>query len=169
MNKRGLRPVDMLKLQTDTYSFPHLFLANQLVTAAKSAQPKDPRARALIEQMNDWNGVAAADSPMVSFLEAARREAIAMLLEPYLGKDTSVYSWRSMTFLQKILLGRPSNWLPPAYKSYDEFLAAVAGRAVEKPPTLTSNRRVEELQWEKVNAPRMLHPIGGAGILPRLP
>src|SRR3989442_15993020 len=119
MNKRGLRPVDMLKLQTDTYSFPHLFLANQLLTAAKTAQPKDPRARALIEQMNDWNGVAAADSPMVSFLEAARREAIAMLLEPYLGKDTSVYSWRSMTFLQKILLGRPSNWLPPAYKSYD--------------------------------------------------
>ena len=165
MNKRGLRPVDMLKLQTDTYSFPHLFLANQLVTAAKSAQPKDPRARALIEQMNDWNGVAAADSPMVSFLEAARREAIAMLLEPYLGKDTSLYTWRSMTFLQKTLLGRPSNWLPPGYRSYDEFLAAVADRAVEKLTTLTNSGRVGDWQWKRFNALDMLHPMGRAGFL----
>src|SRR3989442_16006944 len=102
---------------------------------------------------------------MVSFLEAVRREAIAMLLEPYLGKDTSVYSWRSMTFLQKILLGRPSNGLPPAYKSYDEFLAAVAELRVENLTALASRRRGEEWRWERLKARERPHPLWLPGFL----
>src|SRR5436853_7228145 len=48
-DRHDLRPEDMLKVQTDTYSHPLLFLADQLMAAAKIAQPIDPRARTLIQ------------------------------------------------------------------------------------------------------------------------
>src|SRR5438270_645256 len=62
-DKHDLRPGDMLKVQTDTYSYPHAFLADQLSAAAKTSQPKDERAKKLIEGLKDWNGLADADSP----------------------------------------------------------------------------------------------------------
>src|SRR4029077_15411785 len=40
LDKGGLRPEDMLKVQTDTYSYPHAFLADQLSAAAKTPPPK---------------------------------------------------------------------------------------------------------------------------------
>src|ERR1700674_2604001 len=122
-DRHDLRPEDMLKVQTDTYSYPHVFLANQLMAAAKTVSPHDPRAKKLIDGLKDWNGIADAASPEVSFLHATRRAAIDLLLEPILGKDTDLYQWRSTAFLQRILTGRPARWLPAAYKNYDELLA----------------------------------------------
>src|SRR5260370_34561506 len=90
-DRHDLRPVDMLKVQTDTYSYPHVFLADQLLAAAKTVKPNDARARKLIEGLKDWNGIADADSPEGSFRHAARRAALDLLLEPFLGKDTSLY------------------------------------------------------------------------------
>src|SRR5690348_11421305 len=113
-DKHGLRPADMLKVQTDTYSYPHAFLADQLSAAAKTDQPKDARAQKLIEGLKDWNGIADANSPEVSFLHATRRAALDLLLEPSLGRNSNLYQWRSTTFLQKILTDRPAKWLPPA-------------------------------------------------------
>ena len=129
-DRHDLRPEDMLKVQTDTYSYPHAFLADQLAAAAKIAKPKDPRAQKLIDGLRDWNGIADADSPEVSFLHATRRMALDLLLEPFLGKETNLYQWRNTTFLQKILTDRPAKWLPAAYKNYDELLAAAADLAV---------------------------------------
>ena len=70
-DKTGLRPEDMLKIQTDIYSYPHVFLADQLSAAAKAAPAKDPRAKKLIEEAKNWNGMADANSSVVSFLDAA--------------------------------------------------------------------------------------------------
>ena len=75
-DRHDLRPEDMLKVQTDTYSYPHAFLADQLSAAAKTVKPNDARAQKLIEGLKDWNGIADADSPEVSFLQAARRAAL---------------------------------------------------------------------------------------------
>jgi penicillin G amidase len=167
-DKRDLRPEDMLKVQTDTYSYPHLFVAEQLSLAIKTTQPKDARARNLIEREKDWNGIADADSPVVSFLEATRGAALALLLEPYLGKDTSLYEWRSTSFLQKILTDRPEKWLPPAYKTYDELLCAAADRAVVALAARSKSERIEDWPWKHFDSLDMLHPIGRQGLLKRL-
>ncbi len=143
-DKGGLRPEDMLKVQTDTYSYPHVFLADQLSAAAKTSQPKDDRTKKLIEGLRDWNGIADADSPEVSFLEETRRATIELLLEPYLGKETGLYSWRRTTFLQKILTERPAKWLPVGYKTYDELLTAAADRAVTRLAALSNKSRVDD-------------------------
>jgi penicillin amidase len=164
-DKTDLRPIDMLKVETDTYSYPHAFLADQMSAAAKTIQPKDARARKLVEALKDWNGIADADSPLVSFVVMARRATLDLLLEPYLGKDTDLYIWRSTAFLQKVLTDRPPKWLPPTYKNYDELLAASADRAVSLLAEQTKSQRAEDWQWKELNSLDMLHPIGREGLL----
>lgn len=168
VDKGGLRPEDMLKVQTDTYSYPHVFLADQLVAAAKTTQAKDPRALKLIEALKDWNGLADADSPEVSFLEEVRHASIAAILEPYLGKDTGLYRWRDTAFLQRILTERPGKWLAPEYKNYDELLVAAADRAVARLEELSRKSRVEDWAWKNFDSLDVLHPIGRAGLLKTL-
>ena len=168
LDKGGLRPEDMLKVQTDTYSYPHDFLADQLSAAAKTTPPKDDRTKKLIEGLKDWNGIADADSPEVSFLEETRLTAIALLLEPYLGKDTRLYTWRSTAFLQKILTERPSKWLPAAYKTYDDFLSVAADRAVAHLAEISGKSRVDDWAWKQFDALDMVHPIGRTGLLKEL-
>ncbi|HYL64569.1 MAG TPA: penicillin acylase family protein [Candidatus Methylomirabilis sp.] len=164
-DKSGLRPIDMLKVETDTYSYPELFLSEQLSAVAKITQPKDPRARQLMQEAKDFSGMADADSPVVSFLVAIRRAALDLILEPYLGKDTNLYRWRSMAFLQKILTDRPAKWLPPAYKSYDELLAAAADRAVTDLSQEAHSDSIRDWQWKRFDSLDMLHPLGRAGFL----
>lgn len=167
-NKTSLRPIDMLTVETDTYSYPHVFLADQLLAAAKITQPKDPRARELVDGLKDWNGIADADSPLVSFLEMARHSSLQLILEPYLGKNTNLYAWRSTTFLQKVLTSRPALWLPPAYKTYDELLAAAADRAVSMLADQSKSQRIKDWQWKQFDSLDMLHPLGRQGFLKRL-
>jgi penicillin amidase len=167
-DRRDLRPEDMLKVQTDTYSYPHVFVANQLIEAAKAVKPKDARAQKLIEGLNDWNGIAEADSPEVSFLHAVRRGAIELLLEPFLGKETALYQWRSTTFLQEVLTNRPAKWLPAAFKNYDELLAGAADKAVTRLAEQSGSQRIEDWPWKRFNSLDMVHPLGRTGLLKRL-
>jgi len=168
LDKGGLRPEDMLKVQTDTYSYPHAFLADQLSAATKTTLPQDDRAKKLIEGLKDWNGIADADSPEVSFLEETRLAAIALLLEPYLGKETRLYSWRSTAFLQKILTERPSKWLPTAYKTYDDLLSGAADRAVARLAEISGKSRVDAWAWKQFDALDIVHPLGRTGLLKEL-
>ena len=164
-DKHGLRPTDMLRVQTDTYSYPHVFLADQLSAAAKITAPKDDRSKKLIDGLKDWNGIADADSPEVSFLVALRGTALALILEPYLGDQTNLYRWRTTTFLQKVLTDRPAKWLPPAYKSYDALLVAAADRAVAKLAEDSNSPRIEDWPWKRFNPLEMMHPLGREGLL----
>ncbi|MGB2643372.1 MAG: penicillin acylase family protein [Candidatus Acidiferrum sp.] len=167
-NKTDLRPVDMLKVEADTYSYPHVFLADQLLAAVKTVQPKDLRARKLVEDLKNWNGIADADSPVVSFVEMTRRAALRLILEPYLGTDTNLYEWRSTTFLQEVLTERPEKWLPPRYKSYDEMLAAAADQAVSMLVEQSKSNSIGDWEWKEFDSLDMLHPLGRQGFLKRL-
>jgi penicillin amidase len=142
-----------------------VFLAEQLSAAVKTAQPKDTRAQKLIGELKDWNGIADANSPIVSFLHATRRAALDIILEPYLGVDTDLYEWRSMAFLQKVLTERPEKWLPSEYKSYDALLAAAADRAAKKLAAESGSQHTGNWSWKRFNSLQMLHPIGRSGIL----
>ena len=164
-DKHDLRPADMLKVQSDTYSYPDVFLGEQLVAAARLATPKDERTKKLVALTKDWNGIAAIDSPVPPFLEATRREAIRLILEPYLGKDIDLYRWRKVAILQKFLTDRPSKWLPPAFKNFDELIVAAADAAVLSLQTTTGNAKIEDWQWKNFNALEMQHPIGRKGSL----
>jgi penicillin amidase len=121
-----------------------------------------------MNELKDFNGIADADSPVVSFLEASRRAALQIILEPYLGKDTNLYTWRSATFLQRVLTDRPPKWLPPTYKTYDDLLAATADRAVSMLADQTKSQRINDWQWKYLDSLDMLHPLGREGLLKSL-
>ena len=167
-DKHDLRPEDILKVQTDTFSYPHLFLAEQLVAAAKVAPPKDAHARKLIQVAKDWNGMADANSPVVSFLDATLHQALHLVLEPYLGKDTDEYRWRRVAFLQRVLTERPTRWLPPNFKNYDELLSAAADLAVKQLEERTKEADPDDWEWKRFNYLDVLHPLGHEGILKKL-
>jgi penicillin amidase len=167
-DKRDLRPEDMLSVQTDTYSYPHLFMAEQLVTAAKVAPPKDERARKLIQEARNWSGMADANSPVVTFLDAALFRALHLILEPHLGNDTVEYRWRKIAFLQRVLTERPSRWLPAGYENYDELLSAAADLAVKRLEERTKDADPDDWAWKRFNYLDMLHAIGRKGILKKL-
>jgi penicillin G amidase len=167
-DKQDLRPEDMLKIEADIYSYPHVFMAEQLAAASKVALPKDERARKLISQAKDWNGMADANSPVVSFLNAALFQSLNLILEPHLGAETGQYHWRRVAFLQRVLTQRPVRWLPSDYKTYDELLSAAADLAVKQLETLTGDKDPDDWAWKKFNYLDMLHPIGREGILKKL-
>jgi penicillin amidase len=167
-DKHDLRPADMMKVQADTYSYPDVFLAEQLVPAAKISAPKDARAQKLISLANDWNGIADPDSVVVPFLEGTRRAALKLVLQPVLGNDANLYQWRSTTFLQRVLTERPPSWLPSAYKNYDELLAAAADQSVQYLEKDSGSPKIEDWPWKHFDALEMLHPLGREGWLKRL-
>jgi len=164
-DKQSLRPADFLAVQTDIYSYPHAFLADQLVAASKSAQPRDPRARQMLKRLSDWSGQAHADDIEPGFLDAAGKELLDLLLEPYLGKDTWRYQWRAVVFLRKTLRERPQRWLPPNFKSYDELLMTAADRAAVDLERATGKKNPAAWTWWRLNALEMMHPIGREGVL----
>jgi penicillin G amidase len=164
-DKHDLRPADMMKVQADTYSYPEVFVGEQLAAAARNATPKDERTKQLIAQARDWNGIATPDSSVVSFLEVTRQEALRLILEPYLGNDTNLYRWRKVAFLQRILTERPPKWLPPSFKSYDELLVSAADTAAKTLENRTGSAHIENWQWKYFNALQMNHPIGRKGAL----
>ena len=167
-DKHDLRPEDMLKVQTDTYSYPHVFIGEQLVAAARIAPPKDPRAQKLIQQAKDWNGIADSNSSVVTFLDSAMYRSLDLILEPRLGKDTALYSWRKLAFLQKVLTERPARWLPAEFKNYDELLSTAADRAAKRLEEETHSSDPDDWAWKRFNYLEMLHPIGRDGILKKL-
>jgi penicillin G amidase len=167
-DKQDLRPEDMLQVQADTYSYPHVFIAEQLVAAAKVTQPKDERSKKLIQQAKDWNGMADANSPVVTFLDAAMYRALHLILQPHLGNDTDIYQWRSIAFLQRVLTERPAKWLPADYKTYDQLLSAAADQAVNRLQERTKDKDPDDWAWKRFNYLDMLHPIGREGLLKKL-
>ena len=168
LDKHDLRPEDMMKVQADIYSYPDVFLAEQLVPAAKIAGPKDPRAQKLIALAKDWNGMAEPDSIVVPFLESTRRAALQLILQPSLGDDTNLYQWRSTSFLQRVLTERPTSWLPATYKNYDELLAAAADQSVQRLQQDTGSARIEDWRWKRFDSLEMFHPLGRQGWLKTL-
>jgi penicillin G amidase len=167
-DRHDLRPTDMLKVQADTYSYPDLFIAEQLAPAAKIALTKDPRTAKLIELSKDWNGIADADSTVVPFLEGTRRAALKLILQPVLGDETQFYEWRSTAFLQRMLTERPTGWLPATYKTYDELLVAAADESVKLLERDSGSARIEDWEWKKFDSLDMLHPLGHEGWLKKL-
>ena len=167
-DKHDLRPEDMLRVQTDIYTYPHVFVAEQLVAAAKTFPPQDARAAKLIAQAKDWNGNADANSNVVSFLDQTRHETLQLVLEAHLEDDAQFYDWRSMAFLQRILIERPTRWLPAEFKTYDQLLTTAADRAVHKLEQRSGSGNPEDWAWKRFDSLQMLHPIGRTGFLRKL-
>jgi len=169
--RKGLLPSDLIKIQTDIYSYPHAQLELELIKARHHVPPANAQADLAIAEGESWDGFADKDAVLMSFLEFTRRALLANLLRPHLGMDAGKYQWmRSEVFLENVLRERPARWLPSQFKSYDELLISSADLAVQKLEAASrpSGPATREWAWGVFNILRMNHPLGRSGILERV-
>ena len=139
---------DMLALETDTYSELDRFMADKFVYAIDHARNASPRAQQAANILREWNGQMDANSAAPTIATQARIELRRMLLQAKLagyglsgGPETwETYHWMMETvWLENVLTNQPARWLPSAYPSYDDLLAAAMDEALKKaPPDLNS-------------------------------
>ncbi len=175
--RTGLKPEDLNAVQNDILSLPNQFLAQQLLNAAKSTPPKDPRTQKLIAGLNGWDAAATADSYETSFVECTRHALFHNLLAPFLDDETSKYElweprsvynevwWRDKIFLENILRERPAAWLPKGVVNYDVLLISSANDAVEEIAREIRTSDVSQWKWGRLRPLNMLHPLGRTGTL----
>jgi len=179
-NRKDMRPLDANNVQNDVVSLPDVFLAEQLRAATGKAKAKDPRARALIELLNGWDGRASSVSVETSFLEYTRHFLIGALLRPYIGNRLNEYElwepdgeynelwWRDKVFLEDVLRKRPPGWLPPGYASYDELLMTAADDATQFMKLFAPDGDPIKANWGHLHPLEIYHPFGRSGLLRRL-
>jgi penicillin amidase len=175
--RSDLKPEDLNAIQNDILSLPNKFLAKQLLSAAQSTPPKDPRTQKLVAGLNGWDARATADSMQTTFVELTRHALFHNLLAPYLGDGTSKYElweprsiynevwWRDKVFLENILTQRPPEWLPRGVVNYDVLLISSANDAVAELARETGTSDVTRWQWGRFHPLNVFHPLGRAGTL----
>jgi penicillin amidase len=167
---------DMLALETDIYSEPDRFFAERFVYAVDHARNPSARARAAAEIMRQWDGRMMENSAAPTIAVRARRELVRLLLEPKLGslpKDPqpaeTTLNWKSYrwsmgtVWLENVIQHQPARWLPEAYASYDELLAAAVEAAVGANPGHGSDapQDLNSWKWGDFHPVEIQHPIFG--------
>jgi penicillin G amidase len=178
--RKDLRPSDANNIQNDIVSLPDKYLAAQLYASGQKASPKDPRTKALLERLKNWDGRASADSVETSFVEYSRHVLMAMLLAPYIGDRMNEYElwepdadyddvwWRDKVFLGNVIRDRPAAWLPKGFPDYDSFLMAAADAAVGRLARASRDGDPSHVNWGQLHLLEIYHPLGESGFLRRI-
>ncbi len=174
-------PADMLALQTDIHSDLDRFFAERFVYSVDHARKPSARTQQAAEILRGWDGRMTADSAAPTVAYRARAELARLLLEPKLGAALAdakqpeaelswkTYSWGMQSvWLENVVHHQPQRWLPEAYGSYDELLAAAVEAAVSRAETSkdqeSKDRAPEDLaawKWGTFRPVEIQHPILG--------
>jgi penicillin amidase len=129
----GLRPKDMLAVQTDIYSEMDQELAHRFAYAIDHAAGADDRMRKAADILRRWDGRLTTDSVAASLVTQARRAFWPLILEPKLGDLDDEYRWSESNFAEEeIIMHGSSDWLPPGYKDWDAVLSEAVRRGMDK-------------------------------------
>jgi len=155
-----LTPADMLAVQTDIYSELDQEMAHRLATAIDHTANADDRLRKAADFLRNWNGRLTTDSVAASIEVNARYTLRPMLLEPKLGKELAgSYRWSESNFaIEEIVMHASPEWLPPDYKDWDAFLAAVVRRALKDGNAPSDLSKWTYGSWHVVE---IEHPLSG--------
>src|SRR5260370_37054802 len=106
-----------------------------------------------------------ASSAAPTIASAARTELRRILLAAKLGTfpleggpaSWTTYHWMTETvWIENVLSHQPARWLPPAYASYDDLLAAAMEQALKKAPA-----DVSSWKWGAENSVTIQTPVLG--------
>ena len=127
----GLTPKDMLAVQTDIYSEVDQEMGHRFAYAIDRSNSTDAQLRKAADLMRSWDGRLTTDSAAASLVTQTRAVLWPMILEPRLGKLAEDYHWDEWQFAEEeIVMHAKPEWLPKAYKNFDELLAAAVKKAM---------------------------------------
>ena len=162
---------DMLALQTDIYSEADRYFAERFVYSVDHVSTASARTKQAAELLRGWDGRMTADSAAPTIAFQARAELARLLLEPKLGgapadpkQAEATLSWKTYSWgmqsvwLENVVHHQPARWLPQAYASYDDLLAAAVEAAVSGPE---ASQDLASWKWGKFHPVEIQHPILG--------
>jgi penicillin amidase len=162
---------DMLALETDIYSEFDRFCAEHFVNAIDHAKNPSARAKEAVDILRQWDGRMTASSAAPTIETQARKQLVRLLLEPKLGSapddpkrahselNWKSYSWMMQSvWLENVLQQQPKRWLPQAYGTYEELVAAALEVSVNGAAT---PKDLNSWAWGKGNQLEIEHPIFG--------
>ncbi len=129
----GLKPEDLLAVQTDIYSEMDQEMAHRLAYAIDHAAGTDARLHTAADLMRSWDGKLSTDSAAASLVTQTRGALGLMLLEAKLGDLWKDYSWSESNFAEEeIVMHARADWLPSGYKDWDAFLTEAVRRGMDR-------------------------------------
>ena len=162
-----LSVADFLAIQGDTYSYPDLIFAAEVVKLGERLQDAAAEWVELCEQLRDWDGFSQADSGVLPLVTEMRKQFRIRVLNGVLGTERAqLYEWRNeSTFVDKLIVERPADWLPREFDSYESLLLVCYREAVAK---LTKQLGQDKQQWTwgrmaQVKFPHQLERLGSTG------
>jgi penicillin amidase len=158
-----LTPADLLAVQTDVYSEVDQELAHRFAYAIDHTPGADDRLKKAAELLRAWDGRLTTDSAAASIVTQTRRAFWPLILEPKLGKEIAAeYHWGESNFAEEeIIMHASSDWLPPAYKNWDELLTDAVRKGMKDGHAPSDVTRWSYGSWHLVD---IEHPL--AGFLP---
>ena len=153
----GLKPADMLAVQTDIYSEVDQECAHRFAYAIDHASYADDRLRKAADILRSWDGKLSTDSVAASLVTQTRWALWPLILEPKLGKDAADYHWSNSNFAEEELVmhGNP-DWLPPAYKSWDDLLTDAVRSGMKKGRSTHDVAKWTYGSWNRID---IEHPL----------
>jgi penicillin G amidase len=183
-NRSALTPADMLAIQTDTHSDFDLLVAQRLAYALDHAAlaQTDPRLRQAADLLRDFNGDMSPNSPAAAIVAATRAQLWPMLLAPQLraihptpidpdvprtkphklsaldiAELIDLYTWEEKTSaLEQLLQHTPARWLPHAYATWNDLLAAAIQQGLNRSAAPTN---LSTWTYGTLNPVEIPHPI----------
>jgi penicillin amidase len=171
----GLKPADMLALQTDVYSEVDQELGHRFAYAIDHADGTDARLRQAADLMRSWDGKLTTDSAAASIVTQTRQALWPLILEPKLGKDAESYRWSESNFAEEeIVMHANPDWLPAGYKDWDALLTDAVRKGMENGKAPGDATRWNYGGWHMVDIEHplakflpLLGRLAGAGAQPQ--
>jgi len=181
----GLKPADMLRIETDVHSELDVALAQRLAYALDHTTDKShntARLHQAADILRAWNGDVDINAAAPAIVAATRAELWPMLLVPQITahdraanivrKDTTpegiakLYNWGEQGFvLEQFVLHQPARWLPPGIANWNDLLATAVDRGLT-----TAHAPTDLATWSfsKTHPIEIDHPLLSNPFLARL-
>jgi len=170
----GLKPADMLAVETDVYSEVDQELAHRFAYAIDHASKSDDRLKKAADLMRSWDGKLTTDSAAASLVTQTRRALWPLILQPKLGELWDEYEWSERNFAEEeIVMHNNPAWLPAGYKDWDALLTEAVKRGMDTGKASDDvskwaygNWHVVEIEHPLVKFLPFLEARLGTGVLP---
>lgn len=155
---------DFLSIQGDTYSYPDVLFASEVVKLAESSAPASAEWREMADAFRGWDGRSNAESRVLPLLTEMRKAFRHHVLVGALGTERAqLFDWRNEgTFLDRLITERPASWLPEVFTSYESLILACFR---ESRDTLSGRLGADPAGWTwgKLASVSFPHPLGKMG------
>jgi penicillin amidase len=172
--RTGLKPADMLAIQTDIRSDFDLAVAQRLAYALDHASPAAlshdaKRLHQAADLLRNWKGDLTPDSSAAAIAVATRAELWPMLLQGQLrargitekkslAELSALYTWEEKnTALENLLLHQPKRWLPADVPTWNDLLTLAVTRALKHAP-----HNLAEWKYGDYHPVEIAHPVFGS-------